>query len=279
MDAHGGCARGDAVRVTKSPLGRAPTAKRFGENAAAALLLACTVVAILWANSPWSETYSQFWGTQVGLSFGDLHVELTVKEIVNDGLMAFFFFIVGLEVKAQFTIGELTERSRAAVPVIAAIAGLTLPAVIFLLFNPSGDDARAWGVVISTDTAFLVGAFYQLALGVSAWLDGLVDGMTFLSSLLLFALAAAGAARCVWLWRQTLGIYEGGFALHRLTGRRVVPWSEVAGALARRETDQTGTRFVIEIELRDGGTVVLTDALTGIEPQAALFQDRGGFRG
>ncbi|MFO0697217.1 MAG: PH domain-containing protein [Polyangiales bacterium] len=126
---------------------------------------------------------------------------------------------------------------------------------------------------------FLVGAFYQLALGVSAWLDGLVDGMTFLSSLLLFALAAAGAARCVWLWRQTLGIYEGGFALHRLTGRRVVPWSEVAGALARRETDQTGTRFVIEIELRDGGTVVLTDALTGIEPQAALFQDRGGFRG
>lgn len=163
MDAHGGRARGDAVRVTKSPLGRAPTAQRFGENAAAALLLACTVVAILWANSPWAETYSQFWGTPVGLSFGDLHVELTVKEIVNDGLMAFFFFIVGLEVKAQFTIGELTERSRAAVPVIAAIAGLTLPAVIFLLFNPSGDDARAWGVVISTDTAFLVGALAIIA--------------------------------------------------------------------------------------------------------------------
>ena len=86
--------------MTKSPLGRAPTAKRFGENAAAALLLACTVVAILWANSPWSETYSQFWGTPVGLSFGDLHVELTVKEIVNDGLMAFFFFIVGLRSSA-----------------------------------------------------------------------------------------------------------------------------------------------------------------------------------
>ena len=107
-----------AHAVTRSgdqePAGpRPPTAKRFGENAAAALLLACTVVAILWANSPWSETYSQFWGTPVGLSFGDLHVELTVKEIVNDGLMAFFFFIVGLEVKAQFTIGELTERSRA----------------------------------------------------------------------------------------------------------------------------------------------------------------------
>lgn len=149
--------------MSKSRLGRDPTAKRFGENAAAALLLAFTVAAIVWANSPWADSYSQFWGTPVGLSFGDLHAELTVKEIVNDGLMAFFFFLVGLEVKAQFTIGELTERSRAAVPVIAAIAGLTLPAVIFLLFNPSGDDARAWGVVISTDTAFLVGALAIIA--------------------------------------------------------------------------------------------------------------------
>jgi Na+/H+ antiporter NhaA len=82
---------------------------------------------------------------------------MTIKHLVNDGLMAFFFFIVGLEVTSQFTIGELTDRARAAVPVLAAIAGLILPAVIFVLFN-SGADARAWGVVISTDTAFLVGA-------------------------------------------------------------------------------------------------------------------------
>ena len=96
--------------------------------------------------------YFDFWSTPIGLSFGDLHWEITVREFVNDGLMTFFFFVVGLEVKAQFTIGELTERSRAAVPVLAAVAGLILPALIFLLFNPSGDDARAWGVVISTDT-------------------------------------------------------------------------------------------------------------------------------
>ncbi|MEZ0358583.1 Na+/H+ antiporter NhaA [Mycobacterium sp. SA01] len=146
-----------------SRLGRDPTAKRFGENAAAALLLTFTLAAILWANSPWAHTYSEFWETHVGLSFGNMHGELTVKELVNDALMAFFFFIVGLEVKAQFTIGELTERSRALVPVVAAIAGLTMPAVIFLLFNPSGQDASAWGVVISTDTAFLVGALAIIA--------------------------------------------------------------------------------------------------------------------
>jgi Na+/H+ antiporter NhaA len=94
----------------------------------------------------------------VGFTFGDHRFELTVQHLVNDGLMTFFFFIVGLEVTSEFTIGELTDRARAAVPVVAAIAGLTLPAVIFLLFNPSGDDAHAWGVVISTDTAFLIGA-------------------------------------------------------------------------------------------------------------------------
>ncbi|AQT78440.1 Na+/H+ antiporter NhaA [Mycolicibacterium litorale] len=149
--------------MKSSRLGHDPTAKRFGENAAAGLLLAFTVIAILWANSPWAHTYSEFWETPVGLTFGATHAELTVKELVNDGLMAFFFFIVGLEVKAQFTIGELTERSRALVPVVAAIAGLTVPALIFLLFNRSGDAASAWGVVISTDTAFLVGALAIIA--------------------------------------------------------------------------------------------------------------------
>jgi Na+/H+ antiporter NhaA len=146
------------ARSAPSRLGRDPTAARSGENTAAALLLAFTIVAIVWANSPWAQSYSDFWNTPVGLHFGDLHAELTVKALVNDGLMTFFFFIVGLEVKSQFTIGELTDRARASVPVIAALAGLVVPALVFFVFNPSGDDARAWGVVISTDTAFLVGA-------------------------------------------------------------------------------------------------------------------------
>ena len=96
--------------------------------------------------------------THVGFSFGDMQFELTVKHLINDGLMTFFFFVVGLEVMAEFTIGQLTDRARAAVPVLAAIAGLVVPALIFLLINSSGDNASAWGVVISTDTAFLIGA-------------------------------------------------------------------------------------------------------------------------
>jgi Na+/H+ antiporter NhaA len=135
-----------------------PKAINSGEKSAAGLLLACTVIAILWANSPWAHSYWALLDTDIGASFGDHHFELTVKHLVNDGLMAFFFFIVGLEVTREFAIGELTDRSRAAVPVVAAIAGLAIPAVIFLVFNPSGDNAQAWGVVISTDTAFLIGA-------------------------------------------------------------------------------------------------------------------------
>ncbi|MDT5197050.1 MAG: hypothetical protein QOH20_3804, partial [Mycobacterium sp.] len=80
---------------TPSRFGRDPTAARSGENTAAALLLVFTVAAIVWANSPWAQSYSDFWNTHVGLSVGDFHAELTVKHLVNDGLMTFFFFIVG----------------------------------------------------------------------------------------------------------------------------------------------------------------------------------------
>jgi Na+/H+ antiporter NhaA len=135
-----------------------PKAPGTKENTAAALLLAFTLAAILWANSPWADTYSALLDTHVGFVFGDHAFGLTVKHLINEGLMTFFFFIVGLEVTSEFAIGQLTDRARAAVPVVAAIAGLTVPAVIFLLFNASGENAQAWGLVISTDTAFLIGA-------------------------------------------------------------------------------------------------------------------------
>jgi Na+/H+ antiporter NhaA len=146
------------VRLLPTRFSRSSQATRTSENSAAGLLLAATIIAIAWANSPWSHSYWALLDTPVGFRLGDSEFHLTVKSLVNDGLMTFFFFIVGLEVMAEFTIGELTDRARAAVPVIAAIAGLVVPAVIFLSINSSGDTAHAWGVVISTDTAFLIGA-------------------------------------------------------------------------------------------------------------------------
>lgn len=120
-------------------------------------LLLATIVAILWANVS-HGTYDAFWETHLVVGVADLELDFTLHALVNDALMAIFFFTVGLEVRREFTIGELTSWSRAIVPVAAAVAGLVVPAVLYLLISAGSGFEHAWGIVISTDTAFLVGA-------------------------------------------------------------------------------------------------------------------------
>lgn len=123
----------------------------------ALLLLIATVAAIVWANLA-GGSYEAFWDTHLTVGVGDLQLDFTLHALVNDALMAVFFFTVGLEVRREFAIGELTSWSRAMVPVIAAIAGLVVPALVFVMVAMGSGYENAWGVVISTDTAFLVGA-------------------------------------------------------------------------------------------------------------------------
>jgi Na+/H+ antiporter NhaA len=131
--------------------------RSMGQNRIGALLLLlATVAAVVWANA--SGTYATFWETHLSIGLGDLHLEFTLHALVNDALMAIFFFTVGLEVRREFAIGELTSWSRAMVPVLASLAGLAIPALLFVLIAAPSGHAAAWGVVISTDTAFLVGA-------------------------------------------------------------------------------------------------------------------------
>ncbi|MGH9250619.1 MAG: Na+/H+ antiporter NhaA, partial [Acidimicrobiales bacterium] len=124
------------------------------ENASAAILLAATVVAVVWANSPWSDTYERLWGTEVSLSFGSAELALDLREWINDGLMAFFFFVVGLEIRREFDMGELRERRRVATPVLAAIGGMVVPALIYVAINAGEPSVRGWGIAMGTDTAF-----------------------------------------------------------------------------------------------------------------------------
>ncbi|WP_454856392.1 Na+/H+ antiporter NhaA [Promicromonospora soli] len=123
----------------------------------ALLLLLGTVAAIVWANAS-SSSYTEFWDTHLSIGVEDLQVEFTLHALVNDALMALFFFTVGLEVRREFAIGELTSWSRAVVPVVAAVAGLVVPAVLYVLIAQGTGWEGAWGIVISTDTAFVVGA-------------------------------------------------------------------------------------------------------------------------
>ncbi len=129
------------------------------EAASGIVLLAAAVLALLWANSPWGESYFTFWNTQISIEVGSFHFEETLKDLVNDGLMAIFFFVVGLEIKRELVVGELNTVKKAALPALAAFGGMVVPALIYVAFIATGDpDAIAgWGIPMATDIAFSVG--------------------------------------------------------------------------------------------------------------------------
>ena len=127
------------------------------EAGGAVILLAATILALVWANSPWGNAYDALWATEIAISAGDYRLSDDLRHWVNDGLMTIFFLLIGLEVRREFDMGEFRERRRLAVPVIAALAGMLLPVAIFLLINPGGEAARGWAMVMTTDTAFAVG--------------------------------------------------------------------------------------------------------------------------
>jgi len=121
------------------------------------LLLACTVVALVWANSPWAGTYSDLLHTYIGVSWGGAEFKLSLHHWINDGLMVIFFFVVGLEVKRELVVGELSSIRKAVLPVAAAVGGMVVPAVLFALFNFGGEGVRGWGIPMATDIAFALG--------------------------------------------------------------------------------------------------------------------------
>lgn len=138
------------------------------EVGGASLLLVATVVALIWANSPWSSSYADLWSTDVRLGIGDVAIEYDLGHWVNDGLMVLFFFVIGLEVRRELVFGDLRNPRVAAVPALAALGGMVVPALLFFAINAGGDGARGWGIVMATDIAFVLGAMALLGPRVSA---------------------------------------------------------------------------------------------------------------
>ncbi len=126
------------------------------------LLLLCTVIALLWANSPWSASYTGLLGTYVMVGAEGFGVRETVLHWINDGLMAIFFFVVGLEIKREVLVGELSSVRKAALPIAAAIGGMAVPALLYILVNRGGPGAAGWGVPMATDIAFALGVLALL---------------------------------------------------------------------------------------------------------------------
>ncbi len=123
----------------------------------AILLLTATVVAVAWANSPWAGFYHHWLHTKLALSIGPFGLNKSISHWINDGLMGLFFFVVGLEIKRELLAGELANPRKAALPVLAAVGGMVVPALVYVAFNHDGAFARGWGIPMATDIAFALG--------------------------------------------------------------------------------------------------------------------------
>ena len=121
-------------------------------------MLGAAIAALVWANSPVSHSYESVWTTRLSIQIGSAGIAMDLRHWVNEGLMTLFFLVVGLEAKRQLDLGELRDRRRLAIPVVAAIGGITVPILIYLAFNAGGSGAHGWGAAMSTDTPFALGA-------------------------------------------------------------------------------------------------------------------------
>ena len=138
------------------------------EAASGVLLLAAAVVAMVWANSPWQQSYVHLWHTPIGIQLGQFGFTRSLHFWINDGLMVIFFFVVGLEVRREIYGGELSDLKRATLPVAGAVGGMVVPAGIYLAFNASGTARQGWGIPMATDIAFAVGILALLGSRVPA---------------------------------------------------------------------------------------------------------------
>ncbi|HBK45046.1 MAG TPA: Na+/H+ antiporter NhaA [Xanthomonadaceae bacterium] len=132
------------------------------EAVAGAVLLLCAVAALAISNSHWSASYQAFWQTDVGFQWGDAAYSRSIKRWINDAAMTLFFFVVALELKREMALGELRDARKAAFSIAAALGGMLVPAVVFVLLQRGHAGIHGWGVVMATDTAFVIGCLALL---------------------------------------------------------------------------------------------------------------------
>ncbi len=197
------------------------------ETSGSVALLAATLTALAWANSPWFGSYDALLHLRLGLSLGDRVFGLSLHHWVNDGLMALFFFVVGLEIKRELVLGQLSTVRGAALPVAAAVGGMVVPALVYAAVNVGGAGARGWGIPKATDIAFALGVLAilgrraPLALRIFLTALAIADDLGAVAVISVYyteridpaALAAAGAA---------VGLLAG---LGRLGVRSAVPYA------------------------------------------------------
>jgi Na+:H+ antiporter, NhaA family len=203
------------------------------EAAGGLVLMAAALVALIWANSPWSDLYTQLWHTDIGLRLGSWSVEHTLHFWINDGLMVVFFFLVGLEIKREMLVGELASPRRAALPAAGALGGMLVPAAIYTAFNYGTAGTHGWGIPMATDIAFALGVLVLLGPRVPIGLKVFLTALAIVDDLgAVVVIAVFYTAQINWLALfGGLGLIALAAAANRLGVRRPHTYA-ILGVLA-----------------------------------------------
>jgi NhaA family Na+:H+ antiporter len=186
--------------------------QEFSESEAAGgvLLLAAAAVALAWANSPWAQSYFTFWEHKITIGFEGFALSKPILHWINDGLMAIFFFVVGLEIKRELLVGELASPRQAALPIAGALGGVLVPALLYLSLNAGGPGASGWGIPIATDIAFAMGAISLLGSRVPVGLKVFLTALAIVDDIVaVLVIAIFYMGTLSWL---SLGAASGFFA-------------------------------------------------------------------
>jgi NhaA family Na+:H+ antiporter len=210
------------------------------------LLMATAVVAILWANSPWAESYFSLWYRYLTVDLIFLELDLNLQHWINDALMAFFFFVVGLEIKRELVHGNLADRRKAMLPAIAAIGGMAVPAAFYVALNAGGAGAQGWGIPMATDIAFAIGVLGLLGNRVSIELRvfllalAIVDDIGAILVIAIFYTESVSLGALVWA-----AVFLGVVALLQRLGVRSTLAYVLVGAIVWLAVFQSGLHATI----------------------------------
>lgn len=189
------------------------------------LLFGATVAALIWANSPWAESYEHLWSMNIRIGFGSLAVEEHLLGWINDAVMTIFFFVVGIEIKQEMTHGQLKRPKDAMLPVAAALGGVVVPAIIYFVINRGGPGEHGWGIPMATDIAFamglvaLAGRLVPPALKVTLLTLAVVDDI---AAILVIAIFYGQGVSLLWLAGAFAGL--GLVRVMQKTGLTAIVW-------------------------------------------------------
>ena len=179
------------------------------EVSGGAVLLVAAIAAMLWANAPFGGTYESFWSTKLTIGFGEFSITEDLQHWVNDALMVLFFFVVGLEIKRELVVGELNDRSKAMLPLIAAIGGVLIPGLIYLSLNAGGEGADGWAIPMATDIAFAVAVLALLGKRIPSGVRLLLLSIAIIDdviAILIIAVFYSTDISMIWLAAGAAGI-------------------------------------------------------------------------